>query len=62
MRITFVQKNSRVIKEIIMNPLLKLADHGQSVWLDFITRRFITEGKLQRLINEDGLSGGPSRG
>src|ERR1051326_3218403 len=40
-----------------MNPLLELKKAGQSVWLDFITRRFINEGKLTQLIQQDGLSG-----
>jgi transaldolase len=40
-----------------MNPLLDLKKAGQSVWLDFITRQFITDGKLAKLIAEDGLSG-----
>ena len=40
-----------------MNPLLELRQAGQSVWLDFITRRFITEGKLKALIDNDGLGG-----
>ena len=26
------------------NPLKSLHDHGQAVWLDFLARRFITEG------------------
>src|SRR5690349_4737947 len=40
-----------------MNPLLDLQKQGQSVWLDFITRRFMAEGKLAKLMAEDGLSG-----
>jgi len=40
-----------------MSSLLELKSLGQSIWLDFITRDFIAEGKLERLINEDGLSG-----
>jgi len=40
-----------------MNPLLQLQKAGQSVWLDFITRRFMSEGKLSKLIQEDGLRG-----
>jgi len=40
-----------------MNPLLELHNAGQSIWLDFITRKFITDGKLAKLIQEDGLSG-----
>ena len=40
-----------------MNPLLDLKQAGQSVWLDFITRQFIAEGKLRQLIDRDGLRG-----
>src|SRR5271165_5179821 len=40
-----------------MNPLRELEETGQSIWLDFITRKFIAEGKLAKLITEDGLSG-----
>ncbi|HEV2685452.1 MAG TPA: transaldolase family protein, partial [Actinomycetota bacterium] len=40
-----------------MNPLLELGDAGQSVWLDFLRRGLITGGGLERLIDEDGLSG-----
>ena len=40
-----------------MNPLLALRQCGQSVWLDHISRRLITDGTLQRLIDADGLAG-----
>ena len=40
-----------------MNPLLALHQCGQSVWLDHISRRLITDGTLQQLIDEDGLAG-----
>ncbi|HJT37131.1 MAG TPA: bifunctional transaldolase/phosoglucose isomerase [Actinomycetota bacterium] len=40
-----------------MNPLLELREAGQSVWLDFLRRGLVTGGGLQRLIDEDGLSG-----
>jgi transaldolase/transaldolase/glucose-6-phosphate isomerase len=40
-----------------MNPLLALNQHGQFVWLDYISRGLITGGGLQRLIDEDGLGG-----
>jgi transaldolase / glucose-6-phosphate isomerase len=40
-----------------VNPLLRLHDLGQSVWLDFLSRRFIAEGGLKALINDDGLAG-----
>ena len=39
------------------NPLQKLAEYGQSPWLDYIRRNLITSGELQRLIDEDGLKG-----
>jgi transaldolase len=40
-----------------MNPLKKLEALGQAIWLDFINRDLMTSGKLQHLINEDGLRG-----
>jgi transaldolase/transaldolase/glucose-6-phosphate isomerase len=39
------------------NPLVRLRDLGQSLWLDYIHRELITDGRLRRLIQEDGLSG-----
>jgi transaldolase/glucose-6-phosphate isomerase len=39
------------------NPLQKLQLHGQSVWLDYIRRSLITDGELQRLIDDDGVRG-----
>jgi transaldolase len=39
------------------NPLKKLESLGQSIWLDYIRRDFITSGELQKLIDEDGLRG-----
>jgi transaldolase / glucose-6-phosphate isomerase len=39
------------------NPLLRLHDLGQAVWLDFLSRRFIADGGLRALINNDGLAG-----
>lgn len=38
------------------NPLLRLRELGQSIWLDYI-RRDLFEGELERLIEEDGLAG-----
>jgi transaldolase/glucose-6-phosphate isomerase len=32
-------------------------DYGQAVWLDFLARRFIAEGGLKKLVEEDGLTG-----
>src|SRR5579862_6427219 len=43
--------------EIAMNPLLALAEKGQAVWLDFLSREIIRNGELKRLIDQDGLAG-----
>src|SRR5687768_15003919 len=39
------------------NPLQRLNELGQSVWLDYIERRFIHTGQLAQLIERDGVSG-----
>jgi transaldolase len=56
---TFVTGTSSVFRRRsrLMNPLLALRQSGQSVWLDHISRGLIADGTLQRLIDEDGLSG-----
>ena len=38
-------------------PLQQLQERGQSIWLDYIERRFLNDGSLQQLIREDGISG-----
>ena len=40
-----------------MNPLKSLADHGQAVWLDFLSRGFIAKGGLKKLA-DDGIQPG----
>lgn len=40
-----------------MNPVRILHTLGQSVWLDYIRRSFMTSGELRRMIAEDGLCG-----
>src|SRR5690242_12995662 len=40
-----------------MNPTKQLESLGQSLWLDYMHRDLITTGKLQSLIDEDGLRG-----
>ncbi len=40
-----------------MNALKALQDHGQAVWLDFLSRGFIAKGGLQKLVDADGLRG-----
>ncbi|MFQ5610736.1 MAG: bifunctional transaldolase/phosoglucose isomerase [Anaerolineae bacterium] len=39
------------------NPLLKLAEFGQSIWYDNISREVLESGELQRMIEEDGVTG-----
>jgi transaldolase len=39
------------------NPLLQLKEQGQSVWYDNIDRAQLADGRFQRMIQEDGISG-----
>jgi len=40
-----------------MNKVKTIHDLGQSIWLDFFDRELMNSGKLQQLIDEDGLTG-----
>ncbi len=40
-----------------MNCLKSLPDHGQAVWLDFLSRGFIAKDGLKKLVDDDGLRG-----
>ena len=40
-----------------MNKVKNIHDLGQSIWLDFFDREIMDNGQLQKLIDEDGLSG-----
>ena len=40
-----------------MNALERLREHGQSFWLDNLTRRMLTSGELARRVTEEGLRG-----
>jgi transaldolase/glucose-6-phosphate isomerase len=40
-----------------MNPLQQLTACGQSPWLDYLTRSLMASGKLQTMIDRDGLKG-----
>jgi transaldolase len=42
------------------NSLRELNRHGQSVWYDNLNRDLIRRGALQRMVDEDGVSGGTS--
>jgi transaldolase len=37
--------------------LHELAERGQSVWIDFLSREFVHGGELQRMIDEDAVTG-----
>ncbi len=39
------------------NPLVRIQEFGQSIWLDFIRRGMLISGELRQLIEEDGLRG-----
>jgi transaldolase len=39
------------------NPLVELYAYGQSFWYDNLQRKFLNDGSIQRLIDEDGLRG-----
>jgi transaldolase len=39
------------------NPLCKLEQFEQSIWLDFLSRDMIQSGQLQKLIDDDGVKG-----
>ena len=41
-----------------MNALKALQQHGQAVWLDFLSRGFIAKGGLKKLVDEDGRTRG----
>ncbi|MFQ5472016.1 MAG: transaldolase family protein, partial [Dehalococcoidia bacterium] len=42
------------------NPLLEINRFGQSIWYDNLNRALIETNELQRLIDEDGITGGTS--
>ena len=39
------------------NKVKQIHSFGQSIWLDFIDREIIASGKLQKLIDEEGIRG-----
>ena len=40
-----------------MGRLNDLEARGQAIWLDFVDRKFLAEGGLNRLVDDDGLTG-----
>ena len=49
--------NDAPANKIVGNPLKQLEAYGQSPWLDFIQRSFLSDGSLDKLLAEDGLKG-----
>lgn len=45
------------VMNYIGTPLQQLNAHGQSLWLDYISKELIDSGQLQRMIRADGLKG-----
>ena len=41
----------------MMSALNELEQLGQAVWLDFVDRKFLAEGGLKKLVDEDGITG-----
>jgi transaldolase len=41
----------------ISTPLHRLADHGQSVWIDFLSRELLDSGALARAVEHDAVVG-----
>jgi transaldolase len=39
------------------NPLQRLADEGQSVWIDYLSRELVHTGKLEQMMQEDAVVG-----
>ena len=40
-----------------MSPVMRLAEYGQSYWLDNLTRQMIEDGELRRRVTQEGLHG-----
>ena len=51
------QRQAKADENPATNPLRRLHDFGQAVWLDFLARQFIAEGGLKKLVEQDGLTG-----
>jgi transaldolase len=47
-------------RNVMTNPLLELRKYRQSVWYDNLNRELIASGALQRMVDDDGVSGGTS--
>ncbi|GAB4039270.1 hypothetical protein GCM10028774_40120 [Spirosoma jeollabukense] len=52
---TFKPKNINYL--VMENNVKKIHDFDQSIWLDYIDRKIMDTGELQKLIDEDGVRG-----
>jgi transaldolase/glucose-6-phosphate isomerase len=52
----FTEGEGRMVR-MKSNPLHEMANFGQSPWVDFLDRGFVTSGTLARLASEDGIKG-----
>jgi transaldolase len=50
-------KTINKINNNMSNSIARVSGFGQSIWLDYIRRNFISSGELKKLIDEDGLKG-----
>src|SRR6478672_666816 len=53
----FLLTNKKTILNMETNRVKKIHDFDQSIWLDFIDRKIMDSGELDKLINEDGVRG-----
>ncbi len=46
----------------MVNPIQRLSEHGQSPWIDYLSRPFVHDGELERLIDQGivGLTSNPT--
>jgi transaldolase/transaldolase/glucose-6-phosphate isomerase len=42
---------------MVQNKIKKIQEFGQSIWLDFFDREIMDSGKLEKMIEEDGICG-----
>jgi transaldolase len=52
-----VSTNDEPTRPSKANPIVALLALGQSIWIDYITRDLVRKGKLQEMIEKDGLGG-----
>jgi transaldolase len=46
-----------MLNAMTANPLLKVRNFGQSIWIDYIHRAALTSGEFERYVRDDGVCG-----